>query len=503
MNVLVLGATGYVGGRLIPELLDAGHQVRCVARTPAKLDSRPWRARVDVATGDATNPDQMVAACLGIDAVIFLIHAMDGMPGFAERERAMATVVRDAAAACGVARIVYLGGLGDDDADQALSEHLASRHDVGRVLAAGPVPVTELRAGVIIGSGSASFEMLRHLVDVLPAMVTPRWVDTRTQPVAIRDVLAYLVGVLDEPATTGRVFEIGGPEVLTYRDMMRRYARAAGLRRRLVVPVWLLTPRLSSLWIGLVTPLPTGVARPLVDSLVNEVVVRDDTIRSLVDVSPTPFDEALRLALQRIDPCPVAGPVNDGAVPAARTDPAATSPDDPPWAGARVYTDVRVVDSTVEPSALFATVMSIGGDRGYFSSRLLWRLRGAIDTAVGGIGLRRGRRHPTELAVGDPVDFWRVEMCEPPRHLLLRAEMKLPGQAWLEFTVRGGSDGGSVLRQSARFVPRGLAGRAYWYAVAPFHRFVFPSMARRLVAAAEGRHSGVPASRTDAASEKV
>ncbi len=492
MNVLVLGATGYVGGRLVPELLDAGHNVRCLARTPAKLDSRAWRARVDVAAGDATNRDEVTAACRGIDTVIFLIHAMDGTSGFAERERSMAAVVRDAAAACGVGRIVYLGGLGDDNAKQALSQHLASRHDVGRVLAAGEVPVTELRAGVIIGSGSASFEMLRHLVEVLPAMVTPRWVDTRAQPIAIRDVLAYLLGVLDAPSSAGGVFEIGGPDVLTYREMMRRYARAAGLRRRLVVPVPLLTPRLSSLWVGLVTPLPTGVARPLVDSLVNEVVVRDDTLRSLVSVSPTSFDEALRLALQPVDTYPAASTAQDSASSAGRADPGAMSPDDPSWAGARVYTDVRVVASTRQPSALFATVTSIGGERGYFSSRLLWRARGAIDRAVGGIGLRRGRRHPTQLVAGDPVDFWRVEVCEPPRRLLLHAEMKLPGRAWLEFSVRPGSDGGSVLRQVARFVPRGLAGRVYWYALAPFHRFVFPAMARRLVATAEASDDGAP-----------
>ncbi|MEX0592946.1 MAG: SDR family oxidoreductase [Nitriliruptoraceae bacterium] len=492
MHVLVLGATGYVGGRLIPALLGAGHRVRCLARTPAKLDARPWRSDVEVVAGDAADLDDVVSACRDVDAVMFLIHAMDGRPGFAERERQFASIVRDAAATTGVSRIVYLGGLGDE-AD-ALSPHLASRQEVGRVLAEGPVPVTELRAGVVIGSGSASFEMLRSLVEVLPAMVTPRWVGTRAQPIAIRDVLRYLVGVLEVDETIGRVFEIGGPDVVTYREMMRRYARVAGLRPRLIVPVPVLTPRLSSLWVGLVTPLPAGLARPLVDSLVNEVVVRDDAITHLVPFAPLAFDEALHLALQRVQDLQV----ESTWASAGGHDPAGPQPDDPEWSGGRIFSDVRTVSSTATPDQLFATLSAIGGVQGYFSSRFLWGVRGALDKAVGGIGLRRGRRHPTELAVGDPVDFWRVEALEAPRLLRLRAEMKIPGEAWLEFRVRSAPEVvdneseptvqvRSVLEQHARFHPRGLWGRAYWYVVAPFHRFVFPGMARRLVDTAERR----------------
>lgn len=481
MHVLVLGATGYVGGRLVPELLAAGHQVRCLARTPAKLAARAWHAEVEVVQGDATNPDDVLRACRGVDAAVMLIHAMDGRGDFAQRERRIAEHVRNAAAEADVRRIIYLGGLGDDH--DALSTHLASRHEVGRVLASGPVPVTELRAGVVIGSGSASFEMLRSLVEVLPAMVTPRWVDTRTQPIAIRDVLRSIVGVLANDSTAGKIIEIGGPEVLTYRQMLQRYAAIAGLRPRVIIPVPLLTPRLSSLWIGLVTPLPTGLARPLIDSLVNEVVVRDDSFRELLGFEPIGFDEAVRRALRREQDHHVESTWSSAGGP----DPAGPHPDDPDWSGGKVFTDARVATSQARPEELFAVVTAIGGKQGYFSTRALWAVRGAIDKAVGGIGLRRGRRHPTTLAVGDPVDFWRVEAIEPGRLLRLRAEMRLPGEAWLEFAVREEPDGGSRLEQTARFQPRGLFGRLYWYMVAPFHRWVFPSMARRLAATADAR----------------
>lgn len=477
MHVLVLGATGYVGGRLIPELIRHGHNVRCFARTPEKLATRPWRADVDVVAGDANDVAALTAACADIDAVVFLIHAMDGQANFAQREAVMARAVRDATTAAGVKRVVYLGGLGEDHTD--LSEHLSSRHQVGEILRGGTAKVTELRAGVIIGSGSASFEMLRHLVEMLPAMVTPKWVGTRTQPIGIRDVLRYLVGVLeiDEQG----IFEIGGPDVLTYHDMMRRYAELAGLRRRLILPVPLLTPRLSSLWVGLVTPLPAGIARPLVDSLVTEVVVNDDRIRTLLPFELMTFDEAVKAALQRIQDLDVAS-TWASAGPAG---PAVPSADDPSWAGGKLFVDERTCDTDLPIAHVFATVTSIGGKNGYFSSRLLWRIRGAIDKAIGGIGLRRGRRHPTELCVGDAIDFWRVEALEAPVLLRLRAEMLLPGTAWLEFHLEPLPNGGTRVRQRARYAPRGVAGRAYWYAVAPFHGFVFPTMIRRLVAHVE------------------
>jgi len=490
MHVLVLGATGYVGGRVVPDLLAAGHTVRCAVRLPAKLDARVWRDQVEVVRGDVTDRVTMDAACEGVDAVLFLVHAMDGAPDFAEREAAGARTVRDAAAAAGVDRIVYLGGLGRED--DRLSKHLRSRHEVGRIMAEGSVPVTELRAGVVIGSGSVSFEMLRHLTEVLPVMTTPRWVATRTQPIAVRDVLRMLVGVLDVEETKGRVIEIGGPDVLTYAEMMQRYAAIAGLRRRIIIRVPVLSPRLSSLWVGLVTPLPTGIARPLVDSLVNEVVVRDDAMTRLVPFERTTFDDAVRLALRRIQDLDVATTwASAGGADRVPYDVAATpSPQDPDWAGGTILRDVRSRRCTAPPQRLYDAVTSLGGTRGYHTPRFLWMLRGGIDKMVGGIGLGRGRRHPEQLAVGEPVDFWRVEALERPAAggdglLRLRAEMKVPGEAWLEFRIRPAEDGGSILEQQARFHPRGLWGRVYWYGLSPIHSFMFPRMARRIASDAE------------------
>ena len=519
MRTLVIGATGYIGGRLVPELLGRGHQLRCGVRTPAKLDRRPWRDDVEVARLDVDDPDALRAAADGCDVVYHLVHAMDHRGGFEERDRRAAANVRDAAADAGVRRLVYLGGLGHGD---DLSPHLRSRHEVGRVLAEGPVPVTELRAAMIIGSGSASFEMLRHLVEVLPVMVTPRWVETRCQPIAVRDVLAHLADVLDVPDTAGRVLEVGGPDVLTYRELMQVYAEVAGLRRRLILPVPVLSPSLSSLWIGLVTPLPTGLARPLVESLVNEVVVRDAAAARLLPRELLSIREALRLALQRVQdlevvttwagagggpwrsvdvvgptspgvsqPAAAAAAAAPGAVPRAAA-PEAPRPEDPDWAGGTVLADVRRVHAAAPPEVVFATISGIGGRSGYYGFRWLWETRGLLDKLVGGVGLRRGRRHPVELAIGEPVDFWRVEALEPDRLLRLRAEMKVPGTAWLEFRLapaegRNGDDGGTRVEQWARFHPRGLFGRLYWYVLTPFHALIFPRMARRLARQAERR----------------
>ncbi len=487
MRVLVTGATGYIGGRLVPELLARGHEVRSAARTPAKLDGRPWRGDVEVVEADVFDPPSLALACQDIDAVYYLVHSMDGAKGgFAERDREAAANLRDAAVAADVSRIVYLGGLGQDDGD--LSDHLTSRHEVGRTLADGPVPVTELRAAIIIGSGSASFEMLRHLVEVLPVMTTPKWVSTRCQPIAVRDVLHYLAGVLDVPATAGRILEIGGPDVMTYADLMQTYAEVAGLRRRIILPIPVLTPGLSSLWVGLVTPLPTGLARPLVDSLVNEVVVRDDAIRELVPRTTIPFRESLRLALTRIQDLDVAttwasaggashapSPVRSGP----SVQPEDPKPEDPAWAGGTVMTDERRVRSRASPDDVFKAVSSIGGTQGYHSARLLWEVRGVMDKLIGGIGLRRGRRHPHDLSVGEVIDFWRVEAIERPNLLRLRAEMRVPGEAWLEFRIDD-FEGGSRLIQRARFHPRGLFGRLYWTVLVPFHGLIFPRMARKL-----------------------
>ena len=512
-RVLVTGATGYVGGRLVPELLEAGHEVVCLARSPAKLASRPWRDEVKVVEADVRDTDDVAAALAGCDAAYYLVHSMDGEGDFAERDREMAASFRTACEQAEVPRVVYLGGLGPEDDD--LSEHLQSRQEVGEILADGPTTVVELRAAVVIGSGSASFEMLRHLVEVLPVMVTPRWVRNRCQPIAIRDVLGYLTDVLDvDDADLARyadednhvVLEIGGPDVLTYREMMDQFAETAGLRRRLIVPVNVLSPKLSSHWIGLVTPLPTGLAKPLVASLVNEVVADTSAVDDLLPRECLPFETAVQLALRRVRDLAVpsswadaellrpglvarreGGPRERARAALGDTESDAQAepqPQDPEWAGGTLLSDERVAVSEAPVEDLFAQVCTIGGDQGWPAADMLWEVRGFVDTAIGGIGTRRGRRHPTALAVGDALDFWRVEVFEKDHLLRLRAEMRVPGEAWLEFETTALDDGRSVLEQRARFVPRGLWGRVYWLAMMPFHAVIFPVMARRLAEAA-------------------
>lgn len=493
VQIAVLGATGYVGGRLVPHLVERGHDVVCISRQPERVAGLPWSGDVSVRRGDVLDPGGLAAALDGCEAVYYLVHAMGTSDNFADADRAGARNTAQAAAAAGANRIIYLGGLGGDEAG-TLSPHLSSRHEVGRLLASGNVPVTELRAAVIIGSGSASFEMLRHLVEVLPMMICPRWVTaTRCQPVAIADVLHWLTAVLDLPAGDHRILEIGGPDVVSYRDMMSAYARCAGLRGRFVVPVPVLTPRLSSHWVKLVTPLPYGLARPLVDSLVNDVVVtpaRD--IRTVIDHAPLSLDDALANALRHIDDLDVSTSWMDSA---PQRTPASPMPQDPQWAGGTVYSDerVEVVDAPI--ADVFAAVSGVGGDRGWYSGQKLWELRGAFDKLIGGVGMRRGRRHPDELRVGDAVDFFRVEACEPPHLLRLRAEMRLPGDAWLEWRLSE-VPGGAKLRQRARFHPKGLLGRLYWWALIPVHTVIFRGLVARLAqearsrAARGGRQSG-------------
>lgn len=485
--VLVTGATGYIGGRLVPVLLASGYRVRALVRTPAKLAGAPWRDQIEIVQGDVES--DCVEAFQGCSAVYYLVHSIGASPDWEARELRAAANVRDAAAVAGVERIVYLGGLGGSDESEAvgpdLSPHLSSRHEVGRILASGPTPVTELRAAVVIGSGSASFEMLRYLVEVLPAMVTPKWVGTRCQPIAVRDVLRYLVDVLGVGATANRVLEIGGPDVLTYRQMMDIYAQEAGLSKRRIIPVPVLTPRLSSLWVGLVTPLPVSLARPLVNSLVNEVVVRDSAIETLCPGPRTPYRTAVQLALGRISTNTIETTWFDAAVGGRASDPI---PTDPEWSGGTVLTDVQEAFVDALPADVFAVLTRIGGEHGWYSGEWLWELRGYADKVIGGPGVRRGRRHPQELHVGDAVDFWRVDAIEAGRLLRLRAEMRLPGEASLawELTPEGT---GTRVRQIAQFVPRGLLGRAYWYGVAPAHRFVFPGMLRGLVSEVLAEHA--------------
>ena len=477
-RVLVAGATGYIGRRLVAELVAAGHDVRCLARTPEKLDAEVWREQVEIVPGDALDRESLARAFRDVDVAYYLVHSIGSQADWQTRDRTAAENFRDAAADAHVEQIVYLGGLGDD-AGGRLSPHLASRHEVGRVLGSGPVPLTELRAAVVIGSGSASFEMLRHLVEVLPIMTTPRWVETRVQPIAARDVLVYLLGVLGNADAYGKTFEIGGADVVTYRELMYIYALAAGLRRPLIIPVPVLSPRLSSLWVGLVTPIPADLARPLIASLANEVVVHDRSIDRVVPHEPIGCREAIELALRRVADVEVSTRWTDAEL-YGRT-PADPMPTDPDWAGATVFTDRQTLHTAATPAALYMQVCTLGGARGWLVGNWLWEVRGAMDRIVGGVGMRRGRRHPTELRVGDVVDFWRVEALEPQRLLRLRAEMLLPGDAWLEWMITPDPHtAGTVFVQQALFRPRGLFGRAYWYAIAPFHRFIFRPLARSI-----------------------
>lgn len=484
MRVAVLGATGYVGGRLVPELLAVGHTVRCPVRSPQRLLGVEWHDDVEIVAADVLERDTLIDAFRDVDVVYYLVHAMGHSGDFESTDRHGAENARIAAEKSGVSRIIYLGGLGDDDAS-SLSNHLASRHEVGTILADGTVPVTELRAAVIIGSGSASFEMLRHLVEVLPAMICPRWVTkTKCQPIAIADVLHYLVAVIDNPDAADRILEIGGPDVLTYRDMMDRYATRAGLRRRVIVPVPLLSPRLSSHWVNLVTPLPFGLAKPLVGSLINDVVVdADRDIRNLIPHDPYTLDEAIERALAVVGDLGIKTSWMDNAPIGT---PASPMPQDPDWAGGTIYKDLQERTTTASEEQLFATIGGIGGARGWFVANSLWAIRGVLDKLVGGVGMRRGRRHPDDLRVGDALDFFRVEEHDPPHLLRLRAEMKLPGDAWLEWRISAMPESGeTTVRQLARFHPRGVAGRAYWWLLLPIHKVMWRLLADRLTAAAE------------------
>ncbi|MEU2247958.1 SDR family oxidoreductase [Streptomyces sp. NPDC019224] len=490
LNCLVTGATGYIGGRLVPELLAAGHRVRCLARAPEKLRGHPWAGEVETVRGDVTDAASLDPAMDGIDVAYYLVHALTTGSGFEETDRRAAAAFAERARAAGVGRIVYLGGLTPDGVpDRELSPHLRSRAEVGRILLESGVPTTALRAAVIIGSGSASFEMLRYLTERLPVMVTPSWVSTRIQPIAVRDVLRYLVGSARMPRDVNRTFDIGGPDVLTYRDMMQRYAEVARLPHRLILPVPMLTPGLSSHWVGLITPVPARIARPLAESLRYEVVCREHDIADHVPDGagqPFGFETALRLALQRIREARVTTRWSSASVPGVPSDPLPTDPD---WAGGSLYTDVRERAVEASPEALWRVVEGIGGEHGWYSFPLAWAVRGWLDRLVGGVGLRRGRRDTDRLRVGDSLDFWRVEEIEPGRLLRLRAEMRLPGPAWLEMYVERDGEGRSHYRQRALFHPRGLLGHAYWWSVSPFHAIVFGGMARNIARAAETRTS--------------
>lgn len=477
--ILVTGVTGYVGGRLVPRLLAEGYRIRVLVRgRPERLRGRPWREKVDVVVGDVLQPDDLTVAMEGVDVAYYLIHSMRGNEEFSQRDVQAARNFAAAAAAAGVGRIIYLGGLGDPDAD--LSEHLRSRQDTGAALREAGVPVTEFRAGMIVGSGSLSFEMVRDLTERLPVMICPRWVFSRTQPIAVRDVLAYLVTTLDTPESNDQIVEVGGPDVLTYADMMRGYANVRGLRR-LIIPVPVLTPRLSSFWVHWMTPVSASIARPLIEGLRNELVVRSDLAQELFpDIQPISYEEAVRLALKRME---------EGQLETIWSDAMASSRGDQGAVllvheqGMLIERRHRMVNA--KPESVFRVFSGIGGDRGWPAYTALWQLRGALDRLVGGVGMRRGRRHPQNLRAGDALDFWRVESVEPGQLLRLRAEMKMPGEAWLQFEARPLENGQTDLIQTAYFASRGLFGQIYWYGLYPLHGLIFGQMVRNLGRAAE------------------
>jgi uncharacterized protein YbjT (DUF2867 family) len=479
----VTGASGYVGGRLVPELLAAGWMVRAMARSRNRLRDHPWAGAVEIVEADPTDEASLRQALVDVDVAYYLVHSLGHAESFAATDRAAARAFARQAKSAGVGRIVYLGGLAPRG--EVLSTHLASREEVGEILLDSGVPTAVLRAAVILGSGSASFEMLRYLTERLPIMVTPRWVDSYLQPIAIRDVLRYLVGAADLPPEVNRGFDIGGADVLTYRQLMARYAKVAGLASRRVVPVPVLSPRLSSLWVGLVTPVPGRLARPLVESLVHDVVTTEHDIAQYIPDPPDGLigvERAIELALARIRDADVATSWANATVRGAPSDPMPTDPD---WAGGDIYVDDRSRTVEAPPEALWAVIEGIGGTSGWYSWALAWRARGWLDKLLGGPGLRRGRRSPYDLQIGDVVDWWRVEEILDQELLRLRAEMRVPGRAWLDLGIETAPDGGTVFRQRAVYAPRGLLGRAYWWMVWPFHGLVFGGMQRNIAGRAE------------------
>jgi uncharacterized protein YbjT (DUF2867 family) len=449
--ILIAGATGYVGGELLKELLAAGYPLRCLARRPEVLRAKRL-AGLSVVAGDVLDASSLRAAMSGVDTAYYLVHSMGSTESFEEQDRAAAQNFANAAREAGVRRIIYLGGLGQSA--EKLSAHLRSRHEVGEILKSTDVPVVEFRASVVIGCGSLSFEMIRALVERLPVMIAPRWVSVAAQPIAISDLIAYLLAALDLPLDGNKIFEIGGSDQVSYGGLMKEYASQRGLKR-LVISVPFLTPRLSSLWLGLVTPLYVRVGRRLIDSICHATIVEDQTALAQFKIRPCGFREAIAAALKS--------------------------------EGRHLLMDCRTIHVAASPEDAFAPIRRIGGARGWYYANWLWQVRGLLDRLFGGVGLRRGRRDPDALHVGDTVDFWRVEAIEPNHRLRLAAEMKLPGSAWLEFEVTGDS-AGSVIKQTATFDPKGLLGRAYWYSVFPFHQFVFGGMLASI--AAKGRVDG-------------
>jgi len=471
--ILVTGATGYIGGRLVPRLLELGYRLRCLVRDASRLQGRPWFDEVEIVTGDVLNPETLQPAMKDVAVAYYLIHSMGSGDDFHQRDMTAATNFSNAAAAAKVERIIYLGGLAKEDKN--LSEHLQSRQQTGVALRKAGVPVTEFQAGVIVGSGSLSFEMIRYLTERVPIMICPRWVYTKAQPIGVRDVLEYLSSAITVPESKDRIIEIGQPEVMTYGEMMTTYAEVRGLRRWLA-PVPVLTPYLSSHWVNLVTPIPGAIARPLIEGLRNENVVTDLSAREIFpDVQPASYKVSVERALARLEAADIESAWSDALITSqGDVEPVVLTTHE----GLVMEHRQRVVNTS--RANAFKIFTGIGGKRGWLYMDWSWKIRGFIDRMIGGVGLRRGRRDPDELRVGDALDFWRVEEVQPNKLLRLRAEMKVPGKAWLQYQVQDHENGSVLLSQTAFFAPKGLFGFVYWYALYPIHGLIFSGIINRI-----------------------
>jgi uncharacterized protein YbjT (DUF2867 family) len=475
-SILVLGATGYIGGRLVPRLLAEGHSVRCLVRSPEKIAGKKAWSQVEILKGDVLHPESFGKTFEGIDLLFYLIHSMTGTGEQFERiDKTAAENVAMAAREHGIKRIVYLGGLGERSEKQ--SPHLRSRQQVGDILRTSGIPVTEFRAAVIIGSGSASFEMMHHLVNRLPIMICPRWVNVKTQPIGIDDVLTYLVESVNNTASAGQTIDIGAPEILTYKEMMLAVAKALKLKRY-ILPVPVLTPKLSSYWMNLITPIPISLARSLIESLRYETVCENRIALDLFTIKPTPFAETLKRALEKTQAGDLETKWTGASAPVSESD------IDP----SHLLSEKQIVEVATTGENLFRVITSVGGENGWFYANWLWRLRGFLDKQLGGVGLRRGRRHASDLAIGEALDFWRVEDVQPGKRLLLRAEMKVAGRAWLEYEVEPLGPGRSRLIQTAKFYPKGLKGLLYWFLLYPIHRVIFRGLAHAIASKATGKY---------------
>lgn len=468
-KILVAGASGYVGGRLVPKLMERNYSVRCLARNPEKVQARNW-TKVEIVKGDVLKPETLQSGLQGIDIAYYLIHSMGTKENFESLDIQAARNFGKAAKHAGIKRIIYLGGLADDNKD--LSPHLKSRQETGKLLAESGVPVTELRASIIIGSGSASFEIIRDLTKKLPLMITPKWVNSLCEPIAIDNVIGYLLACIDEPRTINQVLEIGGGEILSYRKMMKSVAEVMG-KKILLIPVPVLTPRLSAYWLNIVTTVPMSIAHPLVEGLRNDSICTDHRIRDWINIDLISFKDAVGKSLESDASGTIESSWTEASgIPSALIFPQKT---------AKVLQDKQTIETTIDAEKVFSNIQNIGGNIGWYYAGWAWKLRGLFDRIIGGVGMRRGRRHPTQIRVGDPIDFWRVEKFLPKSHLKLKAEMKLPGEAWLEFKVDSNSQGNTVFQQIATFEPNGWLGSLYWYILFPAHLLIFKNMARNIV----------------------